>query len=106
CHPRRAERCGHNGGNHEGWGALEKEVSPRRGGRPRPPGRAELFPTAHAKQQIPRTLSPRERGYKQLGMTSPTILDSLIRSAYQYATSRLSICNVPPVSLLSRWFPF
>src|SRR5438445_4033102 len=72
----------------------------RRGGRPRPPGREELFTTAHT-QQIPRTLLPRERGCKQLGMTSPTILDNLIRRAYPYAASRLSICNVAPVSLLS-----
>src|SRR5207247_113400 len=84
----------------------EQEGRPRRAGRARAQGRAELLPTANAKQEIPRTLAPRERGYKQLGMTSPTILYSLIRSAYQYATSRLSICNVPPVSLLSRWFPF
>src|SRR5207244_12858497 len=64
----------------------------RRGGRPRPPGREELFTTAHT-QQIPRTLLPRKRGCKQLGMTSPTILDSLIRSDYQYAASHRGHCH-------------
>src|SRR6266704_5454157 len=77
------------------------------GNESRPPSRAELIPTPHAKQQIPRTLSPRKRGCERLGMTSPTILDSLIRSAYQYATSRLSICNVrggfPSDCGVSRW---
>src|SRR5437899_5160051 len=63
----------------------------RRGGRPRPPGREELFTTPHT-QQIPRTLLPRKRGCKQLGMTSHTILDSLIRSA-------LSICNVALINM-------
>ncbi len=63
----------------------------RRGGRPRPPGREELFTTAHT-QQIPRTLLPRERSCERLGMTSPTILDSLIQTAYQYATSHRCHC--------------
>src|SRR6266550_3469884 len=62
------------------------------GNESRPPSRAELIPTPHAKQQIPRTLLPRKRGCKQLGMTSPTILDSLIRSA-------LSICNVALINM-------
>src|SRR5437660_6954378 len=76
------------------------------GSESRPPSRAELIPTPHAKQQIPRTLSPRKRGCKQLGMTSPTILDSLIRSAYQYATSHRCHCyrgGFPSDCGVSRW---
>src|SRR5207248_4706627 len=62
------------------------------GNESRPPSRAELIPTPHAKQQIPRTLSPRKRGCKQLGMTSPTILD-------KSDSERLSICNVALINM-------